>query len=117
MEAHYGLTDTEFEQQFKDCTLPSSVFTHEAHLRLAWTYIHHYGIDKAIEQICHQLQKYVERLGAKDKYNETVTIAGTRAVYHFMLHSKTNNFKDFINENSRLKIGRASCRERVYVLV
>lgn len=103
MEKHFTLTDTEFETQFQSCSLDTAIFTHEAHLRLAWIHITKYGADIAIDNIRSQLQNFVDSLGAKNKYNETVTVAATKAVYHFMLKSKTNNFKDFIAENSRLK--------------
>jgi len=103
MEKHFELTDTEFENQFSTCTLDSSIFTHEAHLRLAWIHIHKYGIDKAIENIRFQLQVFVESLGASDKYNETVTVSAIKAVYHFMLKSAATDFQQFISENPRLR--------------
>lgn len=103
MERHFTLTDIELEKQFQSCSLDPAIFTHEAHLRLAWLYINKYGADKAIDNICCQLQNFVDSLGLKNKYNETVTIAAVKAIYHFMLKSKTDNFRDFITENSRLK--------------
>src|SRR5690606_23329987 len=103
LEEHCLLTDNEFKEQFQNCTLNPNVFTHEAHLRLAWRHIRQYGIDKAIEQVRQQLQNFVAHLGVANKYNETVTVASTRAVYHFMLRSQAQNFIDFISENPRLK--------------
>lgn len=103
MEAHFALTDPEFEQQFARCSLDPSLFGHEAHLRLAWIHIQKYGVDQAIENVTQQLQEFVASLGASDKYNETVTVAAIRAVYRFMLKSETNTFQDFILENPRLK--------------
>jgi hypothetical protein len=103
MNSHFELTDQEFEQKFEDLLFEPELFTHEAHLRLAWIHIRNYGIDQAIEHIRIQLLRFVDKLGARSKYNETVTVAGIRAVYHFMLQSKTENFRDFMNENSDLK--------------
>ena len=103
MEKHQELSDNQFEEQFSNASLDPAIFSHEAHLRLAWIYINKYGIDQAIENISAQLQQYVESLGVKDKYNATVTIAATRAVYHFMLRSDTKHFYRFMAENQRLK--------------
>lgn len=103
MKTHFELDDHAFERQLEDCTLPAEVFTHEAHLRLAWIHINTYGIEKAIENIRLQLVSYVDALGARDKYNETLTVAAIRVVYHFMLQSKSKNFQDFITEFPRLK--------------
>jgi hypothetical protein len=103
MRDHFSLTDDIFERQFADCSFDPELFTHEAHLRLAWIHIRKYGIDQAIRNICSQIRQYTISLGATDKYNETVTIAGIRAVYHFMLKSETETFSDFIAGNPRLK--------------
>ena len=103
MEAHFELSDQEFEHQFKNCTLSPAMFTHEAHLRVAWIHIKNGGIDSAIDTICTRLMAYVDALGARNKYNKTLTIAAVRAVYHFMLKSKSEHFQDFIAEFPRLK--------------
>tara|TARA_R110002051_G_scaffold107681_1_gene180580 strand:- start:401 stop:814 length:414 start_codon:yes stop_codon:yes gene_type:complete len=103
MEKHFELSDTEFEQQFNSCKLNPEIFSHEAHLRLAWINIEKYGIKKAEKNMQLQLRKFVAFVGAKDKYNLTLTIAATKAIYHFWLKSSSNNFKDFILEFPRLK--------------
>lgn len=103
MDNHFELTDIEFEQKFAGCQIDPALFSHEAHLRLAWIHISRFGIDSAIENICKQLKMFVTFLGASDKYNETVTVAAVKAVYHFKLKSSTENFRDFIAENPRLK--------------
>ncbi len=103
MKDHFDLSDLEFEQEFENCRLDPRLFDHEAHLRLAWIHITKYGIEKAIQYIQIQLKAYVKHLGAEDKYNTTVTVAAIKAVYHFVLRSKSDNFQDFIAEFPRLK--------------
>lgn len=39
--------DEIFIKAFEDATLPYEDWTHEAHLRMAWTYITEYGKEKA----------------------------------------------------------------------
>ena len=103
MQDHYKLSDAEFTDQFKKATLDPKLFSHEAHLRLAWIYINNEGLDEAISKTTHQLKNFVTTLGALDKYNETVTVAAVKAVYHFWLKSDSKTFQDFILENPRLK--------------
>ncbi len=103
MEKHFNLTDAQFVQQFINCELNPTDFSHEAHLRLAWINIDEHGIEKGEKEIQRQLQRFVKFVGAEDKYNRTVTIAAMKAVYHFMLQSKADNFKDFIVEFPELK--------------
>ncbi|MEO0527979.1 MAG: hypothetical protein AAFZ89_12180 [Bacteroidota bacterium] len=103
MESHVELSDTEFEYQFSNCNLEPALFTHQAHLRLAWIHIQKYGLRVAIENMCTQIANYTDSLGASDKFNKTVTIAATKAVYHFVQKSNTANFDGFIKEFPRLQ--------------
>lgn len=103
MEKHFELSNTEFIQQFEDCTLNPELFTHEAHLRLAWIYIQKYGIETAIEVIRKQIQEYAISLGASEKYHETITVASIKAVSFFIKKSESKTFESFINENKQLK--------------
>lgn len=103
MEKHFELNDTEFALQFESCTLNPELFTHEAHLRLAWIYIQKYGIEKAIEIIRKQIQQYAASLGASEKYHETITVASIKAVSFFIKKSESKTFESFITENQQLK--------------
>lgn len=103
MENHLLLSDHEFEEQFKSCRLNLDLFSHEAHIRLAWIHINKYGIDQAINNICELLMNYVSHLGARNKFNKTLTVAAVRAVYHFMLKANFSTFETFINKYPRLK--------------
>lgn len=103
MELHSKLTDEEFETHFKEATLDSSIFTHEAHLRLAWIHLSKYGLSLAIEHICSQLQNYVRRFGASDKFHQTLTVAAIEVVHHFMSKVTMITFEEFIGTYPRLK--------------
>jgi hypothetical protein len=102
-DTHFDLSDLDFETQFADGLLNPAWFSHEAHLRLAWIHIDKYGVENAIENICRQLVSFVTAFGASDKYNKTLTVAAIRAVYHFKLKSKSDNFQGFIIEFPRLR--------------
>ena len=103
MGKHYKFSDLEFEMHFKKCSLDPELFSHEAHLRLAWIHINKYGLDMAIKNICVQLRDFVASFGAQDKFNKTLTVAAINAVYHFMQRSNSENFRDFINAFPLLK--------------
>lgn len=103
MEKHFELSNTEFEKKFISCELDPEIFSHEAHLRLAWINIKKYGIEKAEKNIQVQLKNYVKAVGAEDKYNVTLTLAAIKGVYHFMLKSNADSFEAFISEFPKLK--------------
>lgn len=103
MNSHWVLSDLEFESQFTNMTLEPQLFTHEAHLRLAWIHINKYGLDQAIDNIVNQIFAYVENLNSVDKFNLTLTISALKIVNHFNNKSTVNSFGHFIENNSRLK--------------
>jgi len=103
MEAHFKISDKEFEKLFETCKLDPTIFTHEAHLRLAWIHISRYGLEQAENNIKLQLKNFVASVGATDKYNKTLTIVAIRAVNHFRSKSKSNDFKNYIAEFPKLK--------------
>lgn len=102
MANHFDLDDQLFELQFEACALNPDYFTHEAHIRLAWIHLSKYGKEQAIANICEQLFRFVNTLGAVEKYNKTLTVAAVKMVDHFMKKSKSSDFKAFIAEFPRL---------------
>lgn len=103
LENHFQLTNKEFEHLFEKGTLPPTLFTHEAHLRLAWIYVNKYGIEKACDKLCDEIKQFDTIHGDGSKFNTTVTVAAARAVYHFMLKSNSDTFSAFMEEFPRLK--------------
>lgn len=102
MDTHRRLSDEDFVQRFADCTLPVELFSHEAHLRLAWIHVTRYGIDHARESVPAHLRAYVAHAGAESKYHHTVTIAGVEAVHHFISKGETTDFYDLIERYPKL---------------
>ncbi|CAM1343436.1 hypothetical protein [Tenacibaculum amylolyticum] len=98
MDTHFDMTDAKFENQFQNCTLNPQLFSHEAHLRLAWIHIKKYGVTIAEQNIQNQLQDFVKHVGATDKYHTTLTIAAIRMVNHYIQQSKAKDFQEFIKE-------------------
>ncbi len=102
MADHFALTDEQFEQQFKDASLDPALFSHEAHIRLAWIHISKYGADVAAEHLCRQIAVFDATHDDGTNYNKTVTVAAVKAVHHFMDKSSASTCAEFIQENPRL---------------
>ena len=103
MEKHRQLSDLEFEEQFANCTMDPQLFSHEAHIRLAWIHVRKYGVEGACDNVCQQIQKYDQVFDEGIKFNQTVTIACVRAVHQFIQKSKLDNFDQFILKYPKLK--------------
>ncbi|MCW4470040.1 hypothetical protein OGH69_13765 [Flavobacterium sp. MFBS3-15] len=98
METHFTLTDAEFERLFESCSFDPALFTHEAHIRLAWIHIRKYGLDKASCNVVSQLQEYTTALGVADKFDLGLTISSLRIINHFIMESTDSSFEMFIKE-------------------
>ncbi len=99
---HWQYSDDEFEKQFESFQLKPGMFSHEAHLRLAYIHIEKYGATIAEKNMCDQIKGFAESLGFYDKFNKTVTIASVKTMNHFIQKAKSDNFRDFIQEFPRL---------------
>jgi len=103
METHFDFSDSDFLAHFNTCELDPTLFSHEAHLRLAYLNIKKHGPTEAEQVIQEQLKRYVAHQGAQDKYNTTLTLAACKAVQHFMAKATAADFTGFITEFPRLK--------------
>ena len=101
IKSHTQLSDDEFESQFESLKFKPGLFSHEAHLRLAYIHITKYGQAQAEKNMCEQIQAFGKKHGS-DGFNWTVTIAAVRALNHFIKKSETTSFEDLIKEFPRL---------------
>jgi hypothetical protein len=115
-EKHQLLTNEQFEEKFKNCSMAPVLITHEAHLRLAYIHIKKYGIKKAIRNLCQQLSKFDKKFGDGTKFNKTVTIASVKLLNHFMNRSNAVNFRGLITEYPKLKSNFLSLLKNHYKL-
>lgn len=92
VEKHRKLSDDAFRSAFATQTIEPKVFTHEAHLRLAWLYVTNFEVTKAAELLCQQIKAFDLHFGKGDVYNETVTIA---FAYLVQQRQKMGDYKDF----------------------
>lgn len=89
---HFSYSDHAFKEAIDSCTLVPKLFSHEAHLRFAWLMIKDHGPEKAVDEVCDQIFKFVDNIGATDKFHKTLTVAAVKVVNHFMEKSSGENF-------------------------
>ena len=65
----------ELWNQFENCTLPPSQFSHRLHLAMGWRCLRQHGFPEGVIEFERRLRAYVESVGASAKYHETVTWA------------------------------------------
>nr|WP_288935398.1 hypothetical protein [uncultured Allomuricauda sp.] len=99
---HSQYTDKEFIHAFESRGFPPNLFTHEAHLRLAWIYLIQYDESLAIDKTCQGIQNFDQFHGDGTKYHVTLTVASVKVVHHFRQKSTATTFEEFIIEYPRL---------------
>lgn len=79
------MTDSELLQRFEDCTLPFDLWTHRAHVKVAFLYLREQPFDVALEKLREGIKAYNAANdvpdGPLEGYNETTTHAFLRLVH------------------------------------
>jgi hypothetical protein len=73
------MIDAEFARAFERGEVPPSEFSHLAHVRLAWVYLHEAPtFAAALTHIRDGIQRFAASAGAARKYHETITVLWMR---------------------------------------
>jgi hypothetical protein len=77
------MNDSEMLLAFERCTLPAAAWTHEAHVRVAWTYLERHDEATALHLVRKGIQRFNAAVIKKDGgYHETITVAFIRLIAH-----------------------------------
>ena len=98
------MSDDEFLAAFEACTLARKLWTHEAHVRMAWLYLSRERSEEASAKICDGIRRYNASLGNHKGYHETVT-RGYVALISHRIRSRSapaETFEVFRSENADL---------------
>ncbi len=91
------MDDQAFLQAFEDGTLSPAEFSHRGHIRMAWLYLQAYGWEEGIIHIRIGIQRFAARLGATNKYHETITVFWVRVVHHMITEQpQIASFDDYL---------------------
>ncbi len=101
-KTHWDYSDEEFVEKLVSGTLNPGLFSHEAHIRLAWIFISKSGEEKAIADTCAAIKGYVDHLKIKGKYHETITVAAVKLVAGAMRTHNYAGVRDLLAKNASL---------------
>ena len=96
------LTDTEFLAAFESATLPRPLWTHAAHIRMAYLCLRDRSPGEATPIIRAGIRRYNEANGNVTGYNECLTLAFIRIVAGRLAEKPSTTFDDFRAENPDL---------------
>jgi hypothetical protein len=69
------MTDEEFLEAFEECRIPKELWTHQAHVRMAWLYLSRWPLEEVIPIVREGINRYNRSLGNTEGYHETITLA------------------------------------------
>lgn len=98
------MNDAELIARFEAGTLSPADFDHSNHLRVAWLYLRREPFPVALTRVTAGLKRLTERLGAPDKYHETITCAFVCLLAERMGRTQpaATSWERFIGENADL---------------
>lgn len=96
------MTDEEFLAAFEDCTLPRDLWTHAAHIRMAWLCLRRDPFDIALPKVCAAIIRYNAAGGKPGAYHQTVTHAFLAVIDHRMRSASGDDFASFSARNADL---------------
>jgi hypothetical protein len=97
------MTDDEFLTAFEELRLPRILWTHEAHVRMAWLYLRQRPLDEVIPIVRRGIQRYNASLGNAEGYHETITVASLVLIDHRLgSQAGKGSFADFREVNPDL---------------
>ena len=87
---------------FEAGEIDAADFDHEAHVRIAWSYLKKYPVAIAIARFTSSLRSLTERLGVAHKYHETVSWFFMIVIADRIETSRTQDWQAFKAENRDL---------------
>ena len=69
------LTDAELLQRFEDTSLPTELFGHRQHVRVAWLFLQRDGMPDALRSFSEALRRFAAAKGAHQLFHVTITWA------------------------------------------
>lgn len=102
MPDHNLLSDDEFLAAFEQCRLPKELWTHEAHVRMAWLCLCREPFENVLSKVRNGIQRYNASLGNSTGYHETVTQAYLLLIAARLSEGRSLSFTEFKRRHPKL---------------
>jgi flavin reductase (DIM6/NTAB) family NADH-FMN oxidoreductase RutF len=97
------LSDEDFIARFESAGFGRSDFPHAAHLRMAWIYVRHLGVEQAAHRAAAGIRAMADAHGQSNRYHDTLTRAWVYVVGAAVTRSiDTGDFNEFILRQTEL---------------
>jgi hypothetical protein len=95
------MTHADYLEAFESAALPAELWTHYAHVRMAWLYLRAHSFAGALRTVRDGILNYnTKALGKPEAYHETITVLFTHIIHLRMRPGQT--WADFVSANPDL---------------
>lgn len=108
------LSDAELLQQFEDTSLPTSLFSHQQHVRAAWLFVRRHGMPAAITAFSDALRRFADAKGAHNLFHVTITWAYLLLIHERQEKCQAVTWDSFAASNADLLAWKPSLLDRFY---
>lgn len=115
MNATTELTDDELIAAFLHTTLPTAVFHHRQHVRVAWLFVRRYGMPDALREFPAALRRFADAKGATDLYHTTITWAYLLLIHERYQRNPAADWETFAAANADLLTWKPSILDALYL--
>lgn len=96
------MNDAELLNALDSGTLVPGTLDHRQHIRAAWCLLSRYPLLGAMSRMRDGLRRFVAKVGAEDKYHETITAALLLIIHERAIAQPCESFADFERTNPDL---------------
>lgn len=108
------LDDKTYLEQFEQRALSPEHFDHVGHLRIAWLYLVHDGLNEGNVRVCCGIRELATKLGAPEKFNHTLTEALMRIMMLRIQGAMLEDFELFLRSDPDLVSDAEAVLARYY---
>lgn len=108
------LTDGELLQRFEDTSLPTELFGHRQHVRMAWLFLQRDGMPGALGSFSQALRRFAAAKGAHQLFHITVTWAYLLLINQRQQQCQTADWESFAAGNADLLHWKPSVLDEYY---
>jgi hypothetical protein len=99
------MSDVEYLARFERLEIPGPEFRHIDHVHLAWIYLRSENFASAAARFTANLLRYVDHIGARGKYHETITWFYLVVINERIRRAHPSTWEEFAQGNSDLLDG------------
>jgi hypothetical protein len=104
--SHADLSNQQFLHQIETVTINPELFTHEAHIRMAWLYLNGFDQDTALKQISAAIKGIDAKYAGGMKYHHTITMVFADRITALMKGKRHETWQQFVATNAELSISK-----------